>query len=55
MMNWKILNRLHQMLRVLMDCDVFMSGKCVVLMGNLTGVLLSLPEEKPIQKNEKNG
>ena len=35
MMNWKILNMLDRMLRVLMDCDVLMGGKCVILMGDL--------------------
>ena len=35
MMNWGILNILDQMLRVLMDSDVFMCGKCVILLGDL--------------------
>ena len=35
MMNWKILNMLDRMRRMLMDSDVFMGGKCMVLMGDL--------------------
>ena len=35
MMNWKILNMLDRFLREIMNCDEFMGGKCVVLMGDL--------------------
>ena len=35
MMNWKILNMLDRMFRTLTNCNVFMGGKCVVLMGDL--------------------
>ena len=35
MMNWKLLNMLDQVFRVLMNCDVFMGGKYMILMGGL--------------------
>ena len=35
MMNWKILNMLDRMLRILMNKDEYMGGKCIVLMGDL--------------------
>ena len=35
MMHWKLLNMLDRFLRILMNKDTFMGGKCVLLMGDL--------------------
>ena len=35
MMNWRLLNLLDRFLRILMNKDTFMGGKCVILMGDL--------------------
>ena len=35
MMNWKLMNMFDRFLRQVMNCDKFMGGKCVVIMGDL--------------------
>ena len=35
MMNWRLLNLLGRFLRILMNKDPYMGGKCVILMGDL--------------------
>ena len=35
MMNWKLMNMFDRFLRAVMNCDKYMGGKCVVIMGDL--------------------